>query len=124
MSNGSIFVDEHCHLFPQRGITWSTFVLDSVAVHAHFEALFETTRTALVAVSLIDLAQTIALRFAYVLTVAADGALEKSRTPIARINSIVFARGMIATNFAGNIVQNSTCKRRKNEKLESQKKVK
>ena len=53
----------------------------TVFVHASFDTFFETTRPALIAMRLVDLTAAVALVLAYVLSIAANGALEKASAP-------------------------------------------
>lgn len=117
MSHDCVFVDEHCHLFAQRWVAWSAFMLNGIAIHANFEASFQTTRPTLISVCLVDHAQSIGLWFADILTIAAYRTLKESGTTIARINAIMLARTVITTNFARNIIKNSTWEKKWKKKM-------
>lgn len=51
----------HGHVATQCGVAWSTLMLHCILVHAHLEALAQTAGAALIAMRLIDHAQSLLL---------------------------------------------------------------
>ncbi len=106
-----VFVDKHRHLLPQSWISWPSLMLNGVTIHANFEALFKSTCTALISMCFVYHAEAIRFWFADILAISSNRSFEESSTAIASINSIMFARTVISTDFARHIVKNSTWKR-------------
>lgn len=88
-------------------------MLHRIAIHSNFEAFFQPTRAALIAMSFVDLAQSIGLRLAHVLAIPPDASLEKARASVARVDAVVLTGAVIATDLARYIVENPAWKRKK-----------
>uniref|UniRef100_A0AAG5DIQ6 Uncharacterized protein n=1 Tax=Anopheles atroparvus TaxID=41427 RepID=A0AAG5DIQ6_ANOAO len=95
--------DEQRHLLAQRRVARAPLVLHRVLVHAHLEAFLEPAGAALVAVRLVHHARPVRLRLAHVLAAAADRPLEEPGAPIARVDTVVLARAVIAADLARHI---------------------
>lgn len=108
MTNGRILVDKHRHLFAQCRVAGSAFVLHSIAIHADLEALFQSARSTLIAMRFVDLAQSVGLRLAHILSVAANAALEEASTAVAGVDSVVLSRAVIAADLTWHVVEDST----------------
>lgn len=91
-------------------------MLNGITIHSNLEALFESARSTLITMCFIDLAQPVALWLANILSVASDGALKESSAAVARVDPVVFARAVISTDLAWNIVQNSAWRKKKKHK--------
>lgn len=90
-------------------------MLHRVLVHAHLEALSQTTGTALITMRLIHLALAVGTGLAGVLAVAADGALKESRAAVAGVDPVVFPGAVVAAHFAWRVVQDAACRERRIE---------
>ncbi len=72
-----MFLEIEGHLSSKCGIAWTAFMLDGLLVHADGGTALEPAGPALVPVGLIDNAGTLGLGLAHVLSVTANGTLEK-----------------------------------------------
>lgn len=100
-----VTADQHGHLLAQGRVPWSSLMLNSILVHAHFEALSQATGSALVPVGLVHLALAVGACLAGVLAIPTDGAFEEASTAVAGVDSVVFTRAVVTAHFAGSVVE-------------------
>lgn len=89
-------------------------MLNGVTIHADLETFLKSTCSTLVTSCFVNHTKSIRFWFANILAGLSYRTLEKSSTSITSVNTIMFTRAVITTNFAWYIVQNSAWKDEKN----------
>lgn len=97
------FFHQQRHLAPDCRVPRTAFVLNSISIHAGFDALFQPTRPTLISMGLVHLTPTVAFILANILSVASYGAFEESSASVASKYPVMFAARIIVAHFTRHV---------------------